>query len=38
MEGKRSGVPGTPAGTYSLMVTGTSANTTAQVTLTLTVQ
>jgi hypothetical protein len=31
-------VSGTPAGTYSLVLTGTSTNTTAQVTLTLTVQ
>jgi len=30
-------VSGTPTGTYSLMLTGTSPNTTAQVTLTLTV-
>jgi hypothetical protein len=31
-------VPGTPAGTYSFVLSGTSTNTTAQVTLTLTVQ
>ena len=31
-------ISGTPAGTYSLVLTGKSANTTAQVTLTLTVQ
>jgi hypothetical protein len=35
--GDSASVAGTPAGTYSLTLTGTSPNTTSQVTLTLTV-
>jgi hypothetical protein len=36
--GAGTSVAGTPAGTYSLTLTGKSANTTAQITLTLTVE